>query len=97
MTREDAIMGLNDWAEKFVSRTGVHRIETEDYMSGLIGEYPLHEYTLPDGMKYREAIQANPEKSGPYFFLALKNEKGNWIPRSLWLKDDMDLGTLDIW
>lgn len=47
-------------------------------------EYPLMEYFMKDGSKVREAIQAQPWSSGPVFFLALQDEKGEWIKETLW-------------
>lgn len=47
-------------------------------------QYDLHEYTMKDGSKVREAVQAEPWSSGPVFFLALQDEKGEWIKETLW-------------
>jgi hypothetical protein len=50
----------------------------------------LHRYTLPDGRVYEEFIQAEPWSSGPCYFIALKNLKGNVISQSLWTTDELN-------
>lgn len=69
-------------------------IRTEDSgerYSGMFGdEYPLRKYTLPDGRVYFERLQAAPWSSGPVFFLALQDEKGTWVPESLWPQEEID-------
>jgi hypothetical protein len=49
----------------------------------------LHRYTLPDGRIYEEYVQAEPWSSGPCYFIALKNSKGNVISQSLWTDDEL--------
>ncbi len=66
------------------------QVETlEETFSGMFDgeEYPLHRYIFPDGRVLVESVQAAPWSSGPCIFLALKNEKGEWVPESLWLED----------
>lgn len=56
-----------------------------DEIEGAFGNsFPLYEYTLQNGRVVREAVQATPWSSGPCFFIALKDEEGNWIQESLW-------------
>jgi len=49
----------------------------------------LHRYTLPDGRVYVEYIQADPWSSGPCYFIALKNQKGNVVSQSLWTEEEL--------
>lgn len=61
------------------------------YYRGMFGDqYALNKYTLPDGTVYYEGVQAEPWSSGPVFFLALKDEKGNWVPESLWSEEEIE-------
>ena len=53
-------------------------------------EYRLNKYTLRDGRVYYEEVQADPWSSGPVFFLALKDEDGNWVPETLWAQEEID-------
>lgn len=52
-------------------------------------EYPLFKYIFSDGTVLFEAVQEEAWSSGACFFLALKNEKGEWVKESLWLEDDI--------
>ncbi len=99
MARFDQFLGLNSWAKKTVNATGVIKKPsnqelvkpTKGKFTGMFGdEYPLYMYTLPNGKVYFEEIQADPWSSGPVFFIALKNKRGNWIPRSLWSREKID-------
>lgn len=51
---------------------------------------PLHKYTFPDGRVYFEAIQAAPWSSGPCYFIALKDERGEWVPESRWSDEEIE-------
>lgn len=51
---------------------------------------PLMQYTFPDGRVFTEAVQAEPWSSGPVFFLALRNEKGEWVKESLWPESEIE-------
>jgi len=56
--------------------------DKQDYSSykGMFGdEYPLQEYTLKDGTKVKEIVQADPWSSGPIFFLCLEDQKGEHL------------------
>lgn len=53
----------------------------------------LHKHTLPDGRVLREEVQANPWSSGPCYFVALKDEAGNWVPESLWTDEEIEANT----
>lgn len=53
-------------------------------------KYELSRYIFPDGRVLTEAVQANPWSSGPVFFLALKDEKGEWVKESLWSEEDIN-------
>ncbi len=50
----------------------------------------LHEYTLLDGKKVTEYVQASPWSSGPCIFLALRDETGSPVPESLWDDKEID-------
>ncbi len=62
----------------------VAREPSGEHYSGMCEGYPLYKYTFPDGRVYVEAVQSIEYSSGPCIFLALRNEAGNWIPKSLW-------------
>lgn len=49
----------------------------------------LHKYTLPDGQKYVEYVQACPWSSGPCYFIALKDKHGKPVPESLWTDEEI--------
>ena len=52
--------------------------------------YGLSRYRLADGRVFEEDIQAEPWSSGPVFFLALKDEHGEWAPESLWSEEQIN-------
>ncbi|OGZ69392.1 MAG: hypothetical protein A3F47_02050 [Candidatus Staskawiczbacteria bacterium RIFCSPHIGHO2_12_FULL_38_11] len=64
----------------------VNKQETGDFYGGLFEEtsFPLCKYTLPSGRVYREEVQAYSCHEGVVFFLALKDERGSWVPESVW-------------
>ncbi len=87
MGAQNAQGALNHWAQGFLERHGATREETGNCYSDIfVKEYPLGRYVLPDGRPYYEAVQetAWSMRVGGVAFLALKNEKGNWVPKSLW-------------
>jgi hypothetical protein len=49
----------------------------------------LHRYTMPNGEQYVEFVQANPWSSGPQYFIALKDSRGNPVPESLWTDEEI--------
>lgn len=61
----------------------------ERYFGMFEDEYSLNKYTFPDGSVCFERVQAKPWSSGPVFFLALQDEKGNWIQDSLWSDEEI--------
>lgn len=59
--------------------------ESGESFAGMFGDcYPLHKYTLPFGVVYFEKVQEEVWSAGPVFFLALQDERGEWVPDSLW-------------
>ncbi len=56
-----------------------------DFCSGY-DDHPLRKYIFPDGKVYFEYEQAQYSSSGPVFFLALKDEDGRPVQKSLWSK-----------
>ncbi len=50
-------------------------------------EFPLTKYAFPDGRIYYEREQHEEWSSGPVIFLALQDERGNWIEESLWAEE----------
>ena len=62
----------------------------ESYIGMFDQEYALHKYTFPDGRVFYEAVQASPWSSGPCFFLALKDERGEWVGESLWSEEEIE-------
>ena len=68
----------------------VRREESGELYLGMfdeLGEYPLLKYAFPDGRVYFERVQRTKWSSGPVFFLALKDEKGEWVADSLWAEE----------
>jgi len=69
-------------------------VKTEECGASFFGmfdeEYSLVKHILPDGRVFSEYVQAEPWSSGPCFFLALKDEKGEPVPESLWSQDEID-------
>lgn len=50
----------------------------------------LHRYHLGHGRYFDEYVQAAPWSSGPCFFVALKNERGNVVTQSLYPQSQID-------
>jgi len=54
---------------------------------------PLYKYILPDGRVYCEAEQVilfgEEDDNFMEVYLALKNDRGNWIPISFWRKKEI--------
>ncbi len=74
-----------------VYESSVKKEQSNEFCSGMFGdEYPLNKYTFPDGRVCFERVQAEPWSSGPVFFLALQDEKGNWVPESLWSEKEIE-------
>ena len=69
-------------------------IEKEEcgYIEGAWNDHvaSLLKYTFPNGKTYQEAVQAEPWSSGPCYFVALKDETGNWVPESLWSPQEIE-------
>lgn len=49
----------------------------------------LHRYTMPNGDKYVEYVQATPWSGGPCYYIALMDKHGNPVPESLWTEEEM--------
>lgn len=67
-------------------------VQKEQYkmVEGAFGEqHVLLKYTFPSGMVYFEKIQSEPWSSGPCTFVALTDEKGNWVKESLWMDEEI--------
>jgi len=56
------------------------------------GSYPLLQYTFDDGTEIFEYVQAEPWHSGPCYYLALRDSKGDPLPKSLWTDEELDNG-----
>lgn len=64
----------------------IYRVAKE---AGMYDDGPgLFEYTLKDGKKVKEVIQAVPWSSGPCIFMALEDEKGKRLFE--WSQEDID-------
>lgn len=71
-----------------VFKSSVNTEESGEFYSGMFDdEYPLRKYTFADGRVYFEKVQAASWSAGYVFFLALEDEKGNWVPESLWAEE----------
>ncbi|MDP3726339.1 MAG: hypothetical protein Q8R36_04045 [bacterium] len=74
-------------APRPVHESSIRKEQSLSSYSGMFGDkYPLHDYIFPDGRVYSERVQAEPWSSGPVIFLALQDEDGNWVRKSLWAK-----------
>ncbi len=84
-----------DGREEALEPRSVYDSSVEKEKSGALywgmfeDKYPLYKYTFPDGEVYFERVQAAPWSSGPVFFLALVDEKENWVQESLWTEEDI--------
>lgn len=78
--------GLCYRALNLVSGRNVERKPAGQSYSCAAGVVQLNKYVLLDGRVYREDVQ---HENGFGFFLALRDEKGNWIPESMWTKEEM--------
>lgn len=80
--------------EKFgrtITKSSVEMEPSGGHYFGMYGvEHPLSKYTFPDGRVFYEAMQADPWSSGPVFFLALKDENGEWVKESLWSDEEIE-------
>lgn len=75
-----------DWQPVLGTTT---KIEPHRMLEGAFGnESQLLKYELSDGRKFVEDVQCAPWSSGPMFFLALKDEKGEWVKESFWTNED---------
>lgn len=62
-----------------------------DEIEGAFGNtFPLFSYKFSDGREYFEYVQAQPWSSGPCYYLALRDGKGNPVPESLWPQEEID-------
>ncbi len=69
----------------------VLREESGEFYAGMFDNYyPLFRYTFRSGQVYTEYVQAAPWSSGPMFFLALRDEKGQSVTESLWRDEEID-------
>jgi hypothetical protein len=66
-------------------------VTSHDTIEGAYGgEYPLFQYTFDDGSEYFEHLQAEPWSSGPCYYLALRDSKGDPLPKTLWTDEELD-------
>lgn len=72
-------------------RVPLVRKEDAGLIRGMGGEAfaKLHRYTLADGRKLSEFIQAEIWSGGPVYFIALKDESGKPIAESLWSEEEL--------
>ena len=62
-----------------------------DTLEGAFGnDFPLWHYKFDDGREYFEYVQAEPWSSGPCFFIALRDSKGDPVPESLWPQSEIE-------
>jgi hypothetical protein len=74
-----------------VHESSTKRVEDGKTYSGMFEDtYPLGRYIFPNGQVYYEEVQAQPWSAGPVFFLALRDEKGEWVPESLWPDEEIE-------
>jgi len=71
-----------------LTRVDFEKKECGQYYGMFGDEYPLMEYTLHNGVKAREIVQAEPWSSGPCFFLCLLLENGTRIGE--WRQSEID-------
>lgn len=70
------------------------RIEKYDDLEGAFGnDFPLFRYVMADGREFYEYVQAEPWSSGPCYFLALRDSRGNPVPESLWTDEEIEANT----
>ena len=69
----------------------IARIEVIGRIKGAWDDHvaDLHRYTLPTGRVYEEFVQATPWSSGPCYFIALKDNQGRVLSRSLWTDEEL--------
>ena len=84
---ERPILGSNVKIEQNGGYDGMFSYMREDDESH---DYPLFKHIFPDGRIYYEEVQESPWSSGPVFFLALKDEKGEWVKESLWSEEEIN-------
>ena len=60
---------------------------------GAFDPSPLMKYTLRNGRVLYELVQAEPWSSGPVTFLALADEIGCWLTKSLWADAEIEANT----
>lgn len=92
----ERIAGLTLEAQSLVSRAKEEK-SGEKY-NGVIGSvYYLNQYTFPDGRVYKEKVQSECGKvDSKVIFVALRDEKGAWVPESLWTQEELRL-TVILW
>lgn len=83
----------NGKREKFKRKVQIDRVKSTvvNHYNGMYNnEHDLRLYTLPNGRRYMEFVQARPWSSGPVFFLALLDEYDNSVTESLWSQEEID-------
>jgi hypothetical protein len=80
--------------EEFVKEVDISKVKKEPsgglYVGMFEDEFPLYRYTFPDERTFFEAVQSDQWSSGPCFFLALKDENGEWVKESLWDEEEIE-------
>lgn len=67
--------------------------EVVGYIRGRYRQYvaPRRRYTMHDGRVLTEVVQNIAHCGGPNYFVALVDEKGNFVPQSLWTEERMSM------
>jgi hypothetical protein len=85
----EIVVGLTDWAKKFISGSSRWPI---DWLSVSGGYWlPLYRYTLPNGWEVDEFVQCLAEPYSLYMALrqAHDTDEGEVLDWSLWTDDEM--------
>jgi hypothetical protein len=90
MSRSVSWVGLNARAEELLKERATGKPEMYDVWKGPWGEgYQLFRYPTSSGF-LEEAVQSGVWFSGPVVFLALKDETGMWVKKTLWKEKEKE-------
>ncbi len=89
----ERMLGLNLYARSLVNSAKQEKSGKRYHGMGI--SYFMNQYTLADGRVYYEQVQVERGEVGDRaIFVALRDEKGAWVPESLWNSDSMFLADL---
>jgi hypothetical protein len=85
MARYDKYIGLNEKGASLVADPST----TKEVIGKIKGAWvnvvnDLHRFTLPNGRIYNEFVQCEVWMGGPCYFIALKDNRGRTLRRTLW-------------